>query len=212
MKKIFLLLLAIGLGAAVVVAQEEAEDAEDTEATEVSAAGAKNAIKIDFGQLMRSIALSGSSGRSDFNFDVLTIAFAAEYEREIVPNYSIGGRIDFLSSTIDRDPDDIKTFIFALTAIGRWYAFAPLEKLFLGTGIGFEYMSMNAGTPKDSWIGLTLDIHIGWKHKLGSMFFFEPFGGYKISKVGGILTENFELPPTGWLGGWYASLSLGVVF
>ena len=213
MKKVLIVLLAISLGTAALAAQEEGSEAQEGGGVQKgSGGGALNAVKIDFGQLMRSFALSGSSGRNDFNFDISTIAFAAEYERAIVQNYSIGGRIDVASMTQKSSPDDIKSFIFALTFIGRWYAFAPLEKLFLGTGIGFERMSLDAGTPEDSWIGLTLDVHIGWKQFIGSMFFFEPFAGYKISKVGGILTEHFDLPPTGYLGNWYASLSLGVRF
>jgi hypothetical protein len=154
-----------------------------------------NAASLDLFPLFKGIIAADNDDKTGY-FDL-----ALGYERLVAPHFSVGGDLDlYFGKTSDLD-----TFYFGLGLKGRWYPLSEqAEKLFIGTGLGFNSLSIDGSTKgkKGGFVGLTAELKAGWR-LMFSQFFVEPSMAYVYSKFG--LAEVTPL-------GWQAGLRIGLVF
>jgi hypothetical protein len=137
---------------------------------------------------------------SDFGSYSSAFAISAAYEMLIEPHYTIGGRIDFFTGKAGWKFTD-----FSLSVIGRYYTMsASMEKLYLGAGLGFDFITVKNGGSASAF-GLLVDTTLGWKQVMNGKIIVDPAIGYRVSKAGFVAGEF-------GLDGWYAKLSIGMLF
>jgi hypothetical protein len=120
-----------------------------------------------------------------------------------VGNYSIGVRADFVFGSYKAKGQNSQSITHVgMAAIGRWYPLAPLQKLYVGTELGFDTCSWE-NADESLYTGLTFALRMGWKHLMGKVFL-EPSLGYVKSKS----SSSMPLTPSGWEIG----LNLGLTF
>jgi len=153
-----------------------------------------NAFGVDVFQLFKGIIAADK--------DVTNIFLSAGYEHLVASHLSFGADLDFHLMMFD----DINAFYFSLAAEGRYYPSADFDKLFVGTTLGFNVMSVDGETKPENggFMGLVTSLKMGYKAVLTKSFYMEPSLSYVLSK-----SSMFGLPtPQGWQGG----LRLGFVF
>jgi hypothetical protein len=169
-------------------------------------AQARNAVSVDIVPLAKGvIAFDTGAGISVFGI-------SAEYERVLIPHYSVGVRVDFYG--VGKDDDGLKTSgaYFGFAVQGRWYALSEsLEKFFWGVGIGFNTLAAkdDGGTEIKAlgMSGMTFTMKAGWKLFFvpkAPAFFVEPSIAYALAKSSLFTTVT----PLGWQPG----LNIGLVF
>jgi hypothetical protein len=133
----------------------------------------------------------------DSDLDNSLFAFSPSFEFLVAPHFSIGGIVDIWPGTAD----DVDAFYFGLAVQGRWYPLSTgLDKLFVGTALGFNLLSVDGKDPdweNGGFAGPTVSLKIGWKLLFGSHFFVEPSMGYTYSKV----SQHGGPTPLGWQPG-----------
>ena len=128
-------------------------------------------------------------------------ALSPSFEYLLAPNFSIGAVMDLWFG----EASDIDIFYFGLAAQGRWYPLSEgLDKLFVGTLLGFNVFSYDGKTDADKggMTGLVTGLKAGWKLRFGS-FFVEPSMSYMYAKKVSTLSTPL---------GWQAGLTIGGVF
>lgn len=160
------------------------------------AANPKMAISLDLAPLTTGfIASEDNDGTGDKTF----FAISPVFEYAIGNQYSVGARADLVFGKVSKR----NVTHIGLAAVGRWYPLAKLQKLYVGTELGFDTLMLeDADDPL--YTGLTLALRTGWKQLLVGKLFIEPSLGYVVSKTNGLM----PLTPSGWEIG----LNLGLVF
>jgi hypothetical protein len=161
-------------------------------------ANKKMSISLDLAPLFTGFVASEDTDTNKSTFFALSPVF--EYA---IGNYSIGARADLFFGSIGVNDKQSVTHI-GLAAIGRWYPLAKLEKLYVGTELGFDTCTME-DVDDPLYTGLTFALRAGWKHFLGPVFL-EPSLGYVVSKS--TSASYMPLTPTGWEIG----LNFGLAF
>jgi hypothetical protein len=160
----------------------------------------KMALSLDLVPTFTGFIAGENTDTSDKIFFALSPVF--EYA---IGNYSIGARADFVFGSVKAGTKQSVTHI-GMAAIGRWYPLAQLQKLYVGTELGFDTCIME-DADDSLYTGLTFALRMGWKHLLGKVFL-EPSIGYVVSKSAGAYSEFMPLTPTGWEIG----LNFGLAF
>ena len=167
----------------------------------------KAAFGVDLFQLVKGFIASDS----DNNFSVFIIS--AGYEGLVASHFSIGvdGSVYFLKF------DKIDGLYFSAAAEGRYYPMSErLEKVFLGTTIGFNSLSIDGKNKPENggFSGLIASMKVGYKLITQSKLYLEPSMSYVLSKsagggglLGAIIGSAVPTPL-----GWNAGLRLGFVF
>jgi hypothetical protein len=177
-----------------------AQEGSEAESTEAKAPGErKNAISLDLIPLFKGIIALDSDADTGF------FCMALGYERLIAPHFTIGAEIDLYPGQFW----DVDYMYFSLAAVGRYYPMSErLEKLYLGTHVGFNVQAIDGKTGAEygGFSGLLIGLEAGYKLMLGKMFFVEPSMSYTYSKSG----ELFGMVPLNL--GWQAGLRIGISF
>jgi hypothetical protein len=163
-----------------------------------SAMGKKSAITIDLMPLFKGFIAS------DRNADTFLFCFSTAYERLIRPHFSIGFGMDLYPGKIF----DIDVFYFSMVTTGRFYPMSgQMEKLFLGTILGFNVLSIDGRTRADDggFLGLLIGLNAGYRLMMGNIFFVEPSMSYTYAKTGVIFNPPHNI-------GWQAGLRIGIEF
>lgn len=128
-------------------------------------------------------------------------ALSPSFEYLLLPNFSVGAMMDLWFG----EASDTNIFYFGLAAQGRWYPLSEgLDKLFVGTLLGFNVFSYNGETNSNAggMAGLVTGLKAGWKLMFGSLFV-EPSMAFVYTKIA---TALLTVP------GWQAGLTIGAVF
>ena len=128
-------------------------------------------------------------------------ALSPSFEYLLLPNFSVGAMMDLWFGKAS----DTDIFYFGLAAQGRWYPLSEgLDKLFVGTLLGFNVFSYNGETNSKAggMAGLVTGLKAGWKLMFGSLFV-EPSMAFVYTKIA---TALLTVP------GWQAGLTIGAVF
>jgi hypothetical protein len=158
----------------------------------------KMSLSLDLAPMLTGFVAGEDTETSEKSFFALSPVF--EYA---IGNYSIGIRADFVFGSFRVDNKKQNITHIGMAAIGRWYPLAKLQKLYLGTELGFDTCSWeDADDPL--YTGLTFALRAGWKHLMGKLFL-EPSLGYVVSKSAG---AYMPLTPVGWQIG----LNFGLAF
>ena len=193
-KKMVLVLLLLCLSMAVF-----AQEAGGGEAAASSGSGGKkNAIAMDLFPLFKGFIAA------DYDQKISFFCLAMSYERLVVPHFSIGGDMDMYFGGLD----SVGLFYFGLGAQARFYPLSQgLDKFFIGTGLGFNLLSIDGEKPRAEdfgFFGLTISLRAGYKLVLGNVVYFEPSMAYVLSKSSSIsgFMSGVSIPtPLGWQGG-----------
>jgi hypothetical protein len=160
--------------------------------------GLKAALALDLAPTLTGFI----AGQDTDAYKLTYIALSPVFEYG-VGNYSIGVRADFVFGSYKVKGGTEKSITHVgMAAIGRWYPLAKLQKLYVGTELGFDTCSWEDGIDP-LYTGLTFALRTGWKHLMGRAFL-EPSLGYVKSKS----HDNMPLTPSGWEAG----LNIGVAF
>jgi hypothetical protein len=158
----------------------------------------KIAIALDLAPTLTGFIASEFTDTSRQSYFALSPVF--EYA---IGNYSLGARADFVFGSFGKDAAKRSVSHIGLAATGRWYPLAKLQKLYVGTELGFDVCPMeDADDPL--YAGLTFALRTGWKHLMGKVFL-EPSLGYVVSKSAG---AYMPLTPAGWEIGLNFGLAL----
>jgi hypothetical protein len=158
----------------------------------------KMAIALDLAPTLTGFVAGEDTDKSRKTYFALSPVF--EYA---IGNYSIGARADFIFGSVGVGTRRSVTHI-GLAMMGRWYPLAKLQKMYVGTELGFDTCPMeDADDPL--YTGLTFALRTGWKHIMGKVFL-EPSLGYVVSKSG----DAAYMPLTP--GGWEIGLNFGLAF
>ena len=159
----------------------------------------KNAVAMDVFPLFKGFIAA------EKNF--LMIFVSASYERNIAPHFGIGPTLDFyLIHYAAPFGMSYTNLYFSLAFEGRYYPAANFDGLFIGTTLGFNVYSADGHTSADEggFMGLTTSLKMGYKLRIGSIFYAEPSLSWVLSKFAADETPT----PLGWQGG----LRLGFTF
>ena len=162
-----------------------------------------NAAALDLFQLVKGFIATDKS--SDFSATVLV----ASYERLLSPHYSIGANLDMYFLTFGSGRSSIDGNYFSVTAEGRYYPSSEtLEKLFIGTTLGYSQLSIDGSTNSiaGGFAGLSTSLKIGYKIIITNGLFIEPSLAYVLQKTS--TYSGTAGTPLGWNGG----LRLGYMF
>jgi hypothetical protein len=161
----------------------------------------KNSLGLDLFQLCKGFVATDSG--SKYSLFIICV----DYERLIVPHFSIGADIDMYFL----DFNGVNGLYLGFLAEGRYYPQSTnFEKLFLGTTIGYNLLSIDGKTKPENggFSGLTVSLKMGYKVITKSNIYLEPSLAYVLSKS----SMGYGLPsiptPLGWNGG----LRFGFVF
>ncbi|MDR1398445.1 MAG: hypothetical protein LBJ41_00785 [Treponema sp.] len=138
---------------------------------------------------------------SDGDKENFLFALAPSFEYHIIPHFSVGATMDLWFG----QESSKGIFYFGLAAQGRWYPLSEgLDKLFVGTLLGFNVLSYDGKTKSSEggMAGLVTGLKAGWKLMFGSIFV-EPFMSY-------IYTKTPRDIPT--YNDWQAGLTIGATF
>jgi len=202
-KTVCILVLSCVIMGAAFAQQKTAAPAEE------SGGGGKNAVAFDIFPLLNGFIASESVEGVSFT----EFAFAASYERLLVPHFSFGGNLDLYYLNISTEGQDYSGYYFSMAGEGRYYPMSDFDKLFLGTTLGFNVLSVDGKTGRadGGFVGLTTSLKMGYKVMIKS-FYLEPSLAYVLSKasIGDALFEvlGTSLTPKGWTPG----LRLGFTF
>lgn len=173
------------------------------ETTAASKSGAKNAIALDVFQLTKGFIISDSD--NDFRVFITS----SSYERLIASNFSLGADLDFYYYGFS----GASGYYFSLAAEGRYYPLSEnFEKLFLGTTLGVNMLSLDGSTKPEEggFTGLITSLKAGYKVITAKNIYLEPSLAYVLSKSS-LVSELFGFSmgtPLGWNGG----LRIGYAF
>jgi hypothetical protein len=156
------------------------------------------AIALDLAPMLTGFVAGEDTDTSRKTYFALSPVF--EYA---IGNYSIGARADFVFGSIGVGTRRSVTHI-GLAMMGRWYPLAQLQKMYVGTELGFDTCFVE-DVDEHLYTGLTFALRTGWKHIMGKVFL-EPSLGYVVSKSGG----GTDMPLTP--GGWEIGLNFGLAF
>jgi hypothetical protein len=192
LRKIFVVVLVLLMGASTVFAQEAA-----------SAEEQKNALSLDLFTLLKGIIASDDSTKTTI------FALAVGYERLVAPHFSIGAELDLYFGKVY----DIDGSYFGLSAVGRYYPMSEnFEKFFLGASLGINRFTIDgkADAEYGGFFGLTTNLRAGYKLILPKNVYIEPSMAYVLSKVSlmTLMGTGISVTPLGWQGG----LRFGFVF
>jgi hypothetical protein len=130
------------------------------------------------------------AGEKDDTTETSYFALSPAFELA-VGNYSVGARLDLIFGSYGKDTKRSITHTGA-ALVGKWYPLARLQKVYVGTELGFNTCSLeDADDPL--YTGLTFALRMGWKHIMGKVFL-EPSLGYVLSKTDG----RYPFTPSGW--------------
>jgi hypothetical protein len=159
----------------------------------------KITLSLDLAPTFTGIIASEDTATNRESYFALSPVF--EYA---IGNYSLGVRGDFIFGSHGKGTAKLSVTHIGLAAIGRWYPLAKLEKLFVGTELGFDTCTLeDADDPL--YTGLTFALRAGWKHFINGKVFLEPSIGYVISKSA---VSYMPVTPMDWEIG----LSFGLAF
>jgi hypothetical protein len=166
--------------------------------------GYSNAVSLDVFTMFKGFIASDSDN------DLFYFPLAMEYERLIVPHFSIGGDLDmYFGQAGDNNP----VFYFGINALGCWYPMSEsLDKLFIGASLGFNLFSVDGDTDTDGggFFGLTIALKAGYKLVFTSAggLYVEPSIAYVYSKssalasMAALFGASISIPtPNGWQPG-----------
>jgi hypothetical protein len=174
-----------------------------TAAKAAAAAGAedlKMSLSLDLAPTLISFIVGERTDKSGNGKSYFALSPVFEYA---IGNYSIGARMDLVFGTITVFNKDASVTHFGLAAMGRWYPLAKLQKLYLGTELGFDTCSMK-DVDDALYTGLTFAVRAGWKQIMGPVFL-EPNLAYAVSK-----SSVTYMPLTH--NGWQPGLNFGLAF
>ena len=196
-KKMMVVLLLMCLSMAVF-----AQEAGSGEAAAPAGSGEKkNAIAMDLFPLFKGFIATDT----DAKYSIFCLVVG--YERLIVPHFSIGGDVDMYFGKFDK----ADLFYLGLGAQARFYPMSEnFDKFFMGTGLGFNLLSMD-GKVKASdggFVGLNISLKAGYKLVLANVIYIEPSMAYVLSKSAASFFGMSVPTPLGWQGG----LRFGFVF
>jgi hypothetical protein len=157
----------------------------------------KMALSLDLAPMLTGFIAGESTGTSEKSFFALSPVF--EY---VIGGYTIGARADFVFGSVGKSNKQSVTHV-GMAAVGRWYPLAKLQKLYVGTELGFDTCFME-NVDDALYTGLTFAVRAGWKHFMDKVFL-EPSLGYVVSKSAG---ASMPITPTGWEIG----LNVGLAF
>jgi hypothetical protein len=163
---------------------------------------ASNAVAWDLFPLLMGIVAS------EKHFTDINFSFA--YERLLAPHFSLGPDIDMNFYVFDNRllTRDFICFYFSAAVEGRYYPQANFDKFFVGTTLGFNFLSLDGEKADDDhggFSGLFVALKMGYKLKFTNFLYMEPSLSYVLSKS----SSYIPLPtPRGWQGG----LRLGFTF
>jgi len=155
---------------------------------------AQKAVSLDLAPLFTGFVATNNNKEEESSFFALSPVF----EAAVGKNYSIGGRLDLIFGSIQKQDNTY----FGLSMFGRWYPLDTLNKLFVGAEVGFNTLSFK-DIDDALFTGVTFALRTGWKQTIGGLFL-EPSLGYMIAK------SNLLVPVTPW--GWVIGLNLGKAF
>jgi len=155
---------------------------------------AQKAVSLDLAPLFTGFVATNSNKEKESSFFALSPVF----EAAIGKDYSIGGRLDMIFGSIQKQ----SSTYFGLSMFGRWYPLETLNKLFVGAEVGFNTLSLK-GLDDSLFTGVTFALRTGWKHTIGGLFL-EPSLGYMIAK------SDLLVPVTPL--GWVIGLNIGKAF
>jgi len=171
-KNVFtVLLLVLCMGTS--FAQEQHAPDQDT-FTQESPETRKNSVAIDLFPLFKGFVAYDKSNNLGF------FCIAADYERLVVPHFSIGAALDLYFAKYD----DINGFYFSLNFEGRYYPQSEnFEKFFLGPSLGFSILAMDGKVvPENGGTGLMVSLKAGYKLITSINIYMEPSISYVLSK------------------------------
>jgi hypothetical protein len=160
-----------------------------TAAVSAQEGGAKIAVGADAMPLFKGFMWSDNDLKNSL------FALSPSFEYLIAPHFSVGAMMDLWFG----EASDVSIFYFGLAAQGRWYPLSEgLDKLFVGTLLGFNVFSLDGETDADKggMAGLVTGLKAGWKLMFGSLFV-EPSMAFVYAKT----VDTLPLIPLGWQAG-----------
>jgi hypothetical protein len=164
--------------------------------TPVESAGPKMSLSLDLAPTFIGFIV-GESEKNGTGKSYFALSPVVEFA---IGNYSLGARVDLVFGSVKTAGVSKSVTHFGLAAIGRWYPLAKLQKLYLGTELGFDTCSVQ-DVDDALYTGFTFAVRAGWKQMMGPVFL-EPSLGYAVSKTAsGVYTSSMPLTPHGWQPG-----------